>query len=157
MVKKERTPGGSLPTNLSNNFALIVVFFFSFICPAYVWIDLPIQNNMTQILISLSLVVLFFIFLRMAIYVYKNIRDEESRKKSGYIAFSYSVAGLINFLLYVREQFKLEEWSFSQDLKVATLLVLGIIAYLNLKKKGEKEDERSKSIMDTTSIPDQAA
>lgn len=128
----------SLPHALANNLCLVVVFALSFFLPMYVWFT-PLQkiDSNLQIGISFCLCLLFAFFMKLAVYVYKNIEKEKSKVRGKNITILYMVAGLINFVLYSYYSSQ-TPWMPNNSIQLATLTVMGFIAFKILKKSPSK-------------------
>lgn len=136
MEKNQNQEVGNLPTLLCNNVAILIIYSLSFLFPVYVWIKIPMHVDVQmQIGIGILAIFFFYLLLKLACYVYKEIRKPKDKQVSRIITLSYLIAGAINLFFYSVKLSNFQEISSNDYINLVILIVLGIVAYMTLKKR----------------------
>lgn len=136
MEKNQNQEVGNLPTLLCNNFVILFAYSLSFFIPVYVWVKFPSYVNIqTQVGLGILAVLFFYLLLKLACYVYKNLRKPKDKKISKIITLFYLITGAVNFILFFTHLNNSPDIGDSDYVKLMFLIVLGIVAYMTLKKR----------------------
>lgn len=143
---------------LGNNLALAIIFIFSAIWPAYVWLDFPSRvSYLAQIVIGIFTVIFLNIFLYLACYVHKNIEKRKDNSIGKGVAKFYLLTGGANFLLYALHISNMQTLLPGHYLQVIILLVSGVTAFVALKKRKEKTSQTNISQTPVSNFSNTAA